>query len=77
MVSVNPVSGSSGGGSPQAPVAPQSGATPPLPNLEASVRLMAEMGIPDEALSRQALVITNGDVQAAVELVFAQLNMFD
>ena len=50
---------------------------PPIPNLEESVRLMAEMGIPDDALSRQALQMTNGDVQAAVNLVFAQLNVFD
>lgn len=33
---------------------------------------MREMGIPDEDLSRQALQATNGDVQAAVNLIFAQ-----
>lgn len=48
-----------------------------IPNLEESVRLMAEMGIPDEGLSRQALIMTNGDVQSAVEIVFAQLNILE
>lgn len=43
-----------------------------IPNLEESLQLMREMGIPDEELSRQALQATNGDVQAAVNLIFAQ-----
>lgn len=33
---------------------------------------MREMGIPNEDLSREALQATNGDVQAAVNLIFAQ-----
>lgn len=64
------------GASSPAPANPPS--TPySIPNLEESVRLMAEMGIPDEALSRQALIMTNGDVQSAVEIVFAQLNILE
>ncbi|KAK3866414.1 hypothetical protein Pcinc_028056 [Petrolisthes cinctipes] len=47
-------------------------ATVQIPNLEESLQLMREMGIPDEDLSRQALQATNGDVQAAVNLIFAQ-----
>ena len=43
-----------------------------IPNLDESLQLMREMGIPDEDLSRQALQATNGDVQAAVNLIFAQ-----
>ncbi|CAL4061223.1 unnamed protein product [Meganyctiphanes norvegica] len=43
-----------------------------IPNIEESLQLMREMGIPDEDLSRQALQATNGDVQAAVNLIFAQ-----
>lgn len=43
-----------------------------IPNIEEHLQLMREMGIPDEDLSRQALQATNGDVQAAVNLIFAQ-----
>ncbi|KAK7086349.1 Ubiquitin-like protein 7 [Halocaridina rubra] len=43
-----------------------------IPNMDESLQLMREMGIPDEDLSRQALQATNGDVQAAVNLIFAQ-----
>ncbi|XP_076047225.1 ubiquitin-like protein 7 [Oratosquilla oratoria] len=43
-----------------------------IPNLDESLQLMREMGIPDEELSKQALQATNGDVQAAVNLIFAQ-----
>ncbi len=43
-----------------------------IPNMEESLQLMREMGIPNEDLSRQALQATNGDVQAAVNLIFAQ-----
>ena len=67
-----------GGGASASPSISQAPpAAPSPPNLEENVRLMSEMGILDEALSRQALLMTNGDVQAAVELVFAQQNMFD
>lgn len=47
-------------------------ATVQIPNIDESLQLMREMGIPDEDLSRQALQATNGDVQAAVNLIFAQ-----
>lgn len=43
-----------------------------IPNMEESLQLMREMGIPNDDLSRQALQATNGDVQAAVNLIFAQ-----
>lgn len=43
-----------------------------IPNIEESLQLMREMGIPNEDLSREALQATNGDVQAAVNLIFAQ-----
>ncbi|XP_042877169.1 ubiquitin-like protein 7 isoform X2 [Penaeus japonicus] len=43
-----------------------------IPNLDENLQLMREMGILDEDLSRQALQATNGDVQAAVNLIFAQ-----
>jgi len=43
-----------------------------IPNIDESLQLMREMGIPDEDLSRQALQATSGDVQAAVNLIFAQ-----
>lgn len=45
---------------------------PAIENVEESLQLMREMGIPDEELSLQALQATNGDVQAAVNLIFAQ-----
>ncbi|KAK8725243.1 hypothetical protein OTU49_010770 [Cherax quadricarinatus] len=59
-----PSSSSSSSGPPSASIQ--------IPNLEESLQLMREMGIPDEDLSRQALQATNGDVQAAVNLIFAQ-----
>ncbi|KAG0726581.1 Ubiquitin-like protein 7 [Chionoecetes opilio] len=43
-----------------------------IANIEESLQLMREMGIPNEDLSREALQATNGDVQAAVNLIFAQ-----
>ncbi|XP_068244640.1 ubiquitin-like protein 7 isoform X2 [Palaemon carinicauda] len=58
-----PSSSSSSGGAP---------GSVQIPNIDESLQLMREMGIPDEELSRQALQATNGDVQAAVNLIFAQ-----
>lgn len=48
------------------------GSTAPIENVEESLQLMREMGIPDEELSLQALQATNGDVEAAVNLIYAQ-----
>ena len=44
-------------------------------NYEESLQLMSEMGIPDRELSLQALRVTNGDVDAAVYLIFSQWMM--
>ena len=44
-----------------------------MENLGESLQLMREMGITDETMSLQALQATNGDVEAAVNLIFAQM----
>ena len=49
-----------------------SDATPAGDDMQESLQLMREMGIVDEQMSIQALQVTNGDVQAAVNLIFAQ-----
>ena len=35
------------------------------------VEQMREMGITDENVARQALMATNGDLQAAIDLIFS------
>lgn len=51
---------------------------PPLPpvlpqpsELQTQLAQMHEMGLQDDAVNVQALQFTNGDVQAAIELVFS------
>jgi len=51
-------------------------AAPLIPDLEENLAMMNEMGLPDAAVNRQALVATNGDLAGAVELVFAQMGQF-
>ncbi|XP_014229497.1 ubiquitin-like protein 7 [Trichogramma pretiosum] len=42
-------------------------------NLQQQITLMNEMGLHDDAINLQALQVTNGDVQAAIELVLNAL----
>ncbi|XP_076444318.1 ubiquitin-like protein 7 isoform X2 [Babylonia areolata] len=43
--------------------------------LEAQLQQLRDMGITDENVARQALTATNGDLQAALEIIFADENM--
>lgn len=43
--------------------------------LEAQLQQLRDMGITDEQVARQALTVTNGDLQAAVELIFGDGGM--
>ncbi|XP_014207350.1 ubiquitin-like protein 7 [Copidosoma floridanum] len=60
---------------PQAPTPPVSSNTTPNSsaplNLERQIAIMHEMGLPYDYINIQALQITNGDVQAAIELVLS------
>lgn len=57
------------------PVASLSPILPPIspqaPDLQRQLAQMHEMGLQDDMLNVQALQFTNGDVQAAIELVFS------
>jgi len=49
-----------------------SGSVPPLvPDWSSQLTTMRDMGIIDEGLARQALTMTAGDLQAAIELIFS------
>ena len=49
-----------------------SGSVPPLvPDWSSQLATMRDMGIIDEGLARQALTMTAGDLQAAIELIFS------
>ena len=44
---------------------------PLLYSFQQQVEQMREMGITDENVARQALMATNGDMQAAINLIFS------
>jgi len=45
--------------------------SPPINDLQRQLAQMHEMGLQDDTINVQALQFTNGDVQAAIELVFS------
>lgn len=45
--------------------------SPPINDLQRQLAQMHEMGLQDDTVNIQALQFTNGDVQAAIELVFS------
>lgn len=45
--------------------------SPPISDLQRQLAQMHEMGLQDDTVNIQALQFTNGDVQAAIELVFS------
>jgi len=45
--------------------------SPPINDLQRQLAQMHEMGLQDDTINIQALQFTNGDVQAAIELVFS------
>lgn len=59
--------------SPVAPLPPMS-FSPPVTDLQRQLAQMHEMGLQDDTVNIQALQFTNGDVQAAIELVFSGFN---
>ena len=50
----------------QAPPPPSAAST-----MDSNLARMREMGIIDEGLARQALVVMDGDLQAAIDLIFS------
>lgn len=50
----------------QAPPPPSAAST-----MDSNLARMREMGIIDEGLARQALVVMEGDLQAAIDLIFS------
>lgn len=46
-------------------------AEPDSQNLQTQINLMHEMGLTNDGINVQALQVTNGDVQAAIELVLS------
>ena len=38
--------------------------------LQVALRQLHDMGITDEAQARQALILTSGDIEAALEILF-------
>ncbi|KAL7302114.1 hypothetical protein TKK_0005341 [Trichogramma kaykai] len=52
---------------------PASSSVSSVQNLQQQITLMNEMGLHDDAINLQALQVTNGDVQAAIELVLNAL----
>lgn len=48
--------------------------SPPVTDLQRQLAQMHEMGLQDDTVNIQALQFTNGDVQAAIELVFSGFN---
>ncbi|XP_070149796.1 ubiquitin-like protein 7 [Polyergus mexicanus] len=48
--------------------------SPPVTDLQRQLGQMHEMGLQDDTVNIQALQFTNGDVQAAIELVFSGFN---
>lgn len=56
---------------PAAFVAPQSTAASSDSDIQSQMTIMHEMGLRNDAINVQALQITNGDVQAAIELVLS------
>lgn len=45
--------------------------SPPINDIQRQLAQMHEMGLQDDTINVQALQFTNGDVQAAIELVFS------
>jgi UBA/TS-N domain len=57
-----------------APASTASGSAASTPMYLAELQQMREMGLNDTEINLQALMITNGDVEAAVNLVFSGMN---
>ena len=43
----------------------------PGPNYDSQLATMREMGITDETMARRALEVMQGDVQAAIDLIYS------